>query len=72
MVAASVGSRMAIPDPVYKFIVFMLLMKVGLTGGQGIRDSNLAEILLPRAVRCADRNRDRVHRALYVVHAAEG
>ena len=47
MVAASVGSRMAIPDPVYKFIVFMLLMKVGLTGGQGIRESNLAEILLP-------------------------
>lgn len=33
MVAASVGSRLAIPDPVYKFIVFMLLIKVGLTGG---------------------------------------
>ena len=47
IVVASVGSRLSIPDPVYKFIVFMLLMKVGLTGGQGIRDSNLAEILLP-------------------------
>ena len=47
MVVAAVGSRLAIPDPVYKFIVFMLLMKVGLTGGQAIRDSNLAEILLP-------------------------
>jgi len=47
MVVASVGSRLSIPDPVYKFIVFMLLMKVGLTGGQGIRESNLAEILLP-------------------------
>ncbi|MGB2925837.1 MAG: sodium-dependent bicarbonate transport family permease [Limnothrix sp.] len=47
MVAASVGSRLAIPDPAYKFIVFMLLMKVGLTGGQGIRESNLAEMLLP-------------------------
>ena len=34
MVVASVGSRLSIPDPVYKFIVFMLLMKVGLTGGQ--------------------------------------
>ena len=47
MVVAAVGSRLAIPDPVYKFIVFMLLIKVGLTGGQAIRDSNLAEILLP-------------------------
>ena len=47
MVVAAVGSRLAIPDPVYSFIVFMLLIKVGLTGGQAIRDSNLAEILLP-------------------------
>jgi len=47
MVVASLGSRLSIPDPVYKFIVFMLLIKVGLTGGQAIRDSNLAEILLP-------------------------
>lgn len=47
MVTASVGSRLSIPDPAYKFIVFMLLMKVGLTGGQGIRESNLAEMLLP-------------------------
>ncbi len=49
MVVASLGSRLSIPDPVYKFIVFMLLIKVGLTGGQAIRDSNLAEILLPAA-----------------------
>ncbi|MGB7487583.1 MAG: sodium-dependent bicarbonate transport family permease [Phormidesmis sp.] len=47
MVVASLGSRLSIPDAAYKFIVFMLLMKVGLTGGQGIRNSNLAEILLP-------------------------
>lgn len=47
MVVASLGSRLSIPDPVYKFIVFMLLIKVGLTGGQAIRDSNPAEILLP-------------------------
>ncbi len=47
MIVASLGSQLSIPDPVYTFIVFMLLMKVGLTGGQAIRDSNLAEILLP-------------------------
>ena len=49
IVVASLGSRLSIPDPAYKFIVFMLLIKVGLTGGQAIRDSNLAEILLPAA-----------------------
>ena len=47
IVVASLGSQLSIPDAAYKFIVFMLLMKVGLTGGQGIRESNLAEILLP-------------------------
>ncbi|MGB3694378.1 MAG: sodium-dependent bicarbonate transport family permease [Spirulinaceae cyanobacterium] len=47
IIVASLGSRLSIPDPVYKFIVFMLLMKVGLTGGQAIRDANLGEILLP-------------------------
>ena len=47
MVVAAVGSRLTIPDPAYKFIVFMLLIKVGLTGGQAIRDANLAQILLP-------------------------
>ena len=47
IIVACLGSQLSIPDAAYKFIVFMLLMKVGLTGGQGIRDSNLAEILLP-------------------------
>lgn len=47
MIVACLGSELAIPEPVYTFIVFMLLMKVGLTGGQAIRESNPAEILLP-------------------------
>lgn len=47
MVVAAVNSRLSIPDPVYKFIVFMLLIKVGLSGGQAIRNANLAEMLLP-------------------------
>ncbi|MDA0267272.1 MAG: sodium-dependent bicarbonate transport family permease [Cyanobacteria bacterium] len=47
MIVAALGSQLAIPDAVYTFIVFMLLMKVGLTGGQAIRDSNPSEILLP-------------------------
>ena len=49
IVVAAFGSQLAIPDAIYKFIVFMLLMKVGLTGGQEIRNANLAEILLPAA-----------------------
>ena len=47
MVVAAVNSRLAIPDAIYKFIVFMLLIKVGLKGGIAIRESNLAEMLLP-------------------------
>ncbi len=47
MVVAAVNSRLTIPDPVYTFIVFMLLLKVGLSGGIAIRNANLVEMLLP-------------------------
>jgi hypothetical protein len=47
MVIAAFNSRLQIPDAVYKFIVFMLLMRVGLKGGISIREANLAEMLLP-------------------------
>ena len=47
IVVASLGSQLAIPDSIYKFISFFLLMKIGLTGGIAIRNSNPSEILLP-------------------------
>ncbi|GAB4383816.1 MAG: hypothetical protein Kow00121_46340 [Elainellaceae cyanobacterium] len=47
MVIAALGSKLQIPDAIYKFIVFMLLIKVGLSGGIAIRNSNLTEMLLP-------------------------
>lgn len=47
MVVAAVNSRLQIPDAIYKFIVFMLLIKVGLSGGIAIRNANLAQMLLP-------------------------
>ncbi len=47
MVVAAVNSRLQIPDAIYKFIVFMLLMKVGLSGGTAIRNANLAAMFLP-------------------------
>ncbi|ERT09188.1 hypothetical protein M595_0903 [Lyngbya aestuarii BL J] len=47
MVVAALNSQLQIPDAIYKFIVFMLLLKVGLSGGIAIRNANLAEMLLP-------------------------
>jgi hypothetical protein len=50
MVIAAVNSRLTIPDAIYKFIVFMLLLKVGLSGGIAIRETtNIGEMLLPAA-----------------------
>jgi uncharacterized protein len=47
MVIAALGSELQIPDAIYKFIVFMLLIKVGLSGGIAIRNANLVEMVLP-------------------------
>lgn len=47
IVVASLGSQLKIPDSIYKFITFFLLLKVGLSGGIAIRKSNLSELLLP-------------------------
>lgn len=44
---AALGSRLVIHDAIYKFVVFMLLMKVGLVGGVEIRDANLVDMALP-------------------------
>jgi len=46
LLAAS-GSKLQIPDAIYKFAVFMLLMRIGLNGGMEIREANLAEMILP-------------------------
>lgn len=49
IVIAAMGSRLEIPDAIYKFVVFMLLMRVGLEGGMSIREANLVDMLLPAA-----------------------
>jgi hypothetical protein len=46
---AALGTRLEIPDAIYKFVVFMLLMRVGLEGGMSIREANLVDMLLPAA-----------------------
>lgn len=44
---AALGSKLTIPSSVYQFIVFLLLMKIGLKGGMEIREANFSEMLLP-------------------------
>ena len=47
MIIAALGSELVIPESVVTIIVFMLLIKIGLTGGIAIRNSNLTEMILP-------------------------
>jgi hypothetical protein len=47
MAIAALGTRLQIPNAIYQFIVFMLLMTIGLEGGMEIREANLGEMLLP-------------------------
>jgi uncharacterized protein len=47
MVIAALGSELVIPESICTIIVFMLLTKIGLTGGIAIRNSNLADMVLP-------------------------
>ncbi|WP_224815691.1 sodium-dependent bicarbonate transport family permease [Hasllibacter sp. MH4015] len=49
MLLASLGSKLEVPEPVYKFIVMLLLLKVGLGAGISVRDANLTELLVPAA-----------------------
>ena len=44
---AAFGSKLTIPNPVYQFVVFVLLLKIGMKGGVEIRQANLLAMLLP-------------------------
>ena len=47
MLLAAARSKLEIPDAIYKFCVFMLLMRIGLEGGLEIKEAELADMLLP-------------------------
>ncbi|GIT92386.1 sodium-dependent bicarbonate transport family permease [Jannaschia pagri] len=47
MLLASLGSKFEVPEPVYKFIVILLLLKVGLGAGISVREAELSELVLP-------------------------
>lgn len=47
MLLAACGSKLSIPDAIYKFIVFVLLMRIGLHGGMEIRHADLRALAFP-------------------------
>ncbi len=47
MVIAAFNSKLKIPDAIYHFAVFMLLMRIGINAGMAIKDANLIAMLLP-------------------------
>ncbi len=53
MLIAALGSKLVIPDAVYRFIVFMLLMRIGLAGGMEIRNAEPGDIFLPALIAVA-------------------
>ncbi len=53
MVLAALGSKLEVPEPVYKFVVLLLLLKVGLGAGISVREANLPDLAVPAALAAA-------------------
>lgn len=47
LVIAALGSRLTVPDAVYKFIVLVLLLKVGLSAGISVREADFVTLIVP-------------------------
>ncbi|MEO1537385.1 MAG: sodium-dependent bicarbonate transport family permease [Pseudomonadota bacterium] len=47
MLLAALGSKLTVPDQVYKFIVLVLLLKVGMGAGISVRNAEVVDLLLP-------------------------
>lgn len=47
MVLAALGSRLEVPEQVYKFIVLVLMLKVGMGGGIAVREADLLSLVVP-------------------------
>jgi len=47
MMLAALGSKLEVPAPVYKFIVILLLLKVGLGAGISVREADLVSLAVP-------------------------
>ncbi|KIC50031.1 sodium-dependent bicarbonate transport family permease [Tateyamaria sp. ANG-S1] len=53
MVLAALGSKFEIPEPIYKFIVVLLLLKVGIGAGISVREANFVELAVPALLAAA-------------------
>jgi hypothetical protein len=47
MMLAAMGSKLEVPEPVYKFVVMLLLLKVGLGAGISIREADFVALAVP-------------------------
>ncbi len=47
MMIAAIGSKLEVPEPVYKFVVMLLLLKVGLGAGISIREAEFIALAVP-------------------------
>ncbi len=47
MMLAALGSKLEVPEPVYKFVVMLLLLKVGLGAGISVREADLISLAVP-------------------------
>ncbi len=47
MMLAALGSKLEVPEPVYKFIVILLLLKIGLGAGISVREADLIALAVP-------------------------
>lgn len=50
MVLAAIGSKLEVPQPVYKFVVMLLLLKVGIGAGISVREADLIALAVPAAL----------------------
>lgn len=47
MLLAALGSKLELPEPVYKFVVMLLLLKVGLGAGISVREADIVALAVP-------------------------
>ncbi|OCW56589.1 sodium-dependent bicarbonate transport family permease [Hoeflea olei] len=47
MLLAAFGSKLEVPQPVYAFVVMLLLLKVGLSAGISVREADLMALAVP-------------------------
>lgn len=47
MMLAALGSKFEVPEPIYKFIVILLLLKVGIGAGISVREADFVALAVP-------------------------